>query len=98
MQVNLTHVGYVSCMTPFSIITAIYYIDISNLNELTVSLDEWLTLFAGVFFFPFPTQWFATILSATEMTKLGHNNPFLFTVLSILRISQQKEWAVRGVN
>ena len=47
-----------------------------------VSLDEWLTLCAGTFFFPFPTQWFATILSATEMTKLGHNNPFLFTVWS----------------
>ena len=45
-----------------------------------VSLDEWLTLYAGTFIFPFPTQWFATILSATEMTKLGHNNPFLFTV------------------
>ena len=45
-----------------------------------VSLDEWLTLCAGMFIFPFPTQWFATILSATEMTKLGHNNPFLFTV------------------
>ena len=42
-----------------------------------VSLDEWLTLYAGTFIFPFPTQWFATILSATEMTKLSHNNPFL---------------------
>ena len=48
--------------------------------ELMVSLDEWLTLCAGTFIFPFSTQWFATILSATEMTKLGHNNPFLFTV------------------
>ena len=46
-----------------------------------VSLDEWLTLYAGTFIFPFPTQWFATILSVTEMTKLGHNNPFPFTVL-----------------
>ena len=31
-------------------------------------------------FFSFPT---ATILSATEMTKLGHNNPFLYTVIYI---------------
>ena len=47
-----------------------------------VSLDEWLTLCADTFFFsPFPTQWFATVLSATEMTKLGHNNPFLSTVI-----------------
>ena len=32
------------------------------------------------YIFPFLTQWFAAILSATEMTKIGHNNPFLFTV------------------
>ena len=43
-------------------------------------MSGWLYVHAGMFFFPFPTQWFATILSATEMTKLGHNNPFLFTV------------------
>ena len=48
-----------------------------------VSLDEWLTLCAGMYYIymPFPPQWFATILSATETTKLGHNNPFLFTVM-----------------
>ena len=29
------------------------------------------------YIFPFLTQCFAAILSATEMTKIGHNNPFL---------------------
>ena len=51
-------------------------------------MSGWLYVQVSVYiFFPFPTQWFATILSATEMTKLGHNNPFLFTVGPILQIS-----------
>ena len=36
-------------------------------------LDEWLSLCAGTLFV-YLTQWFATILSATEMTKIGHNS------------------------
>ena len=48
IKVNLTHVGYSSCMTPFSIIESellpsSYYGDVSNckqLKELMGSLDE----------------------------------------------------------
>ena len=56
-----------------------------------VSLDEWLTLRAGKFF-PFPTQWFATILSATEMTNanLVITTPFLFTAASACLIIRMR--------
>ena len=40
-----------------------------------VSLDERLSLCAGTLLLS-RSQWFATILGATEIIKIGHNNPF----------------------
>ena len=78
-------------MTPFCIVNIIklstesellpssYYGDISNckqLKELMGSLDECMHGQVCVQV-PFLTQWFAIILSATNINKIGQNNPFL---------------------
>ena len=51
-----------------------------------VSLDEWLmlTLCAGTFFFHSLLNGLQQYLSATEMTKLGHNNPFLYAAYTCM--------------
>ena len=46
-------------------------------------LDEWLSLCADTFFHTLPNHGFATILSATEMTKIDQNNPFFFSVATV---------------
>ena len=76
----MTHVGYVSFMTPFSInqcylLPALWYYD-----KPTAFLDKYLRLCAGTLFLVYFTQWFVTISSATEMTKIGQNNLSFLTV------------------